>query len=171
MNVIKIPRNYKQYDILFFFNFIKTYTESKYIINKQQINNISKIDNYDNQQLILYVIYEILISDNLVAPVFPTPNNGMKLIINKDKESFHSGIYHAHLNDEYVLIWYITWDEYGVHLNLEYLKHPSDDYKSLIKRIYKVEYGYNENYYDYFINISKIIKENIITKFKRFLQI
>ena len=174
MRTLIIPRNLNKYDINFFYNFIKTYKESVYIINNDHLYKLLSNIEYSNLKIVLYTIYQILINDSLYpTSLFPTPSNGIELK-NPDTQDL-LGIYHAHLNDEYILIWYLTWNEEGQIIKFEYIKHPSDNYKKIINEIYnRNDDGFNIEFGEYFKDITNIVKYNInekILHFKDFIKI
>lgn len=82
------------------------------------------------------------------------------------------GVYHAHISehDKGVLIWYMTYDEYGYIVNFEYIVHPKNDveYKNIINNIYNLDNSYHHIKQDYLMNLYKLLKENVITSFENF---
>ena len=70
MRITKINRNLKKYDTQWFYNFIKSYKYPKYHVNEETITILSKyIENSiskNNLKLVYYIIYQILISDELI---------------------------------------------------------------------------------------------------------
>jgi len=176
MRIIKIPNEFKnsKYTFEWFYNVIKSQKSSIYLINKEILNEILLIENLENLKLVLYIIYKILIQNSLTPNISPTPSNGIEFKNPNSNE--YLGIYHAHLNDGYVLIWYLIYNEYGYCLNFDYIKHPpaNDNYKTIIKDIYgRNDDGFNLEYDEYFINLFNIlnfdIKEIKILKFKEYL--
>jgi len=174
MRIIKIPSpfNKNKYDNIFFINFIKT-NISKYQIDiKYLLNFISKIEEDDNIKPILYILYQILLTNDL-SPIGlnPKPSNGIELKNPTNNKPF--GIYHLHLNEQYVFIWYASWDKNGIFLNFRYIKHPlgNDNYETIIKEIYKNSNGYNFELENYFNDLLMILNFNIneVLRFKEFI--
>jgi hypothetical protein len=74
-----------------------------------------------------------------------------------------------------VLIWYVTKDSYdNLNLEIEYIKHPDDidNYKTILKHIYKNTNGWNlytgKYFKDYFN--KTYLKENFIQKWIFFIR-
>lgn len=155
MRVVRIPREDRKYDWRFFQNFIKT--------NKCDFNfdiiDILSIPNLENLRLSLYIIYSISRSNSIIPPIHPTPKDGIEL---KNKSNYTGfGIYHAHLNDSNVLIWYLTWSNKGYIIKFRYIEHPplSDDYRSIIQEIYKDSIGFNISIGEYFTDLESLLKD------------
>ena len=121
----------------------------------------------------MYVIYQIL-KNNDISPssLNPKPSNGIEL---KNPTNLKPlGIYHIHLDDKYVLLWYLEWNETGYSIKFLYEKHPpmNDDYRTIIETIYKDDNdGYNFELSDYFKNLKNILNFDIseVMKFDEFL--
>ena len=161
MRILKIPRPFIGYSDDWFKKFIETYN-SNYQVDINYLNNlISTIENV-NIKLLLYLIYQILLTNEL-SPLSlnPKPLNGIEF--RNPNNNKQLGVYHIHLNDGYVLIWYVSWNEMGIMLNFKYLKHPpsNDNYTKILKEIYKSEYGYNFELGDYFKDLTNILNFNI----------
>ena len=74
-----------------------------------------------------------------------------------------------------VLIWYVTKDSNdNLNLEIEYIKHPTDidNYKTILKQIYKNPNGWNlysKNYIKDYFNAT-YLKENFIQKWINFIR-
>ena len=176
MNAVKIPLPFKSYDNSWFINFITTYKSNYFEVRKSELVNIINLADESNIKIILYVIYQIILND-LIDPssINPKPN-GIEL--KNPNTLVPLGIYHIHLNDGYVLLWYLIWNKNNKIIKFEYLQHPprNDNYKTIIKEIYqRNDKGFNETEVDYFIDIQHIlnfdINENLIMTFKDFIKI
>lgn len=173
MRVFKVPNSFKNYtfskiiDMIIDINF-----DSNIYINDDTLNIINDINNNDNKLLIYYIIYRIISDNDLNVSDIITPKNGLSFRDLKSKESL--GIYHAHLNDYMVLIWYINKYDDGYELNIEYIKHPNDMYKNILKKIYNLNNSFHLYEYDYMKNlyINSYLNENkYILSFWNFLKI
>ena len=94
---------------------------------------------------------------------FTTPSNGIEFY-NKQTHKY-LGIYHIHLSniDKSVLLWYFKYNENGIFVHFEYIIHPNDDYKQILKDIYnRNDDGFNFSENCYFM--EKHLKENIFIK-------
>jgi len=176
MNIAKIPKPFKNYENAWFINFINTFKFISFDINKLEIAKLIDLSNESNIKIILYTIHQMLVCDSINPPTInPKPTNGIELKNPNTSELF--GIYHIHLNDGFVLLWYLIWNESGQHIKFNYLKHPpsNDNYKTIIKEIYKRnDDGYNLDIESYFINsqhiLNSYINEKIIMTFKDFIK-
>lgn len=90
---------------------------------------IENIDNDTNIRLLYYVLYEILSQDTLTPTLNNTPTNGL-LLFNKETNKSYD-IYHVHLEEGCILLWYLIWNEKSMSIHFDYIKHPTvnDDYK------------------------------------------
>jgi hypothetical protein len=170
LRTVKIANEYRKFDANYFKNFINT-KKSDFIFD---IDNILIIKNSRNLLLSLYIIHLISISNDISANnINPKPLNGIQLINPENNKLI--GIYHAHLNDNFILIWYLCWNENGYIIKFEYLIHPpaNDNYQSIIKEIYKRnDDGFNLELNDYFINLNNIVNFNInedVLKFNQYI--
>lgn len=174
MRIVKLNRKLKNVTNLDILNKIINIQNSYYFIEPDTLNEFLDIDNYKNSKLILYTIYTILKSNNLTpTELQPTPQHGLQLSNPTTKESY--GIYHLHLRNKYILIWYLViTPEHGNTIKLEYLPHPppKDDYRTIVKDIYsRDDFGYNSDIGELFTNIPNIIKESkkYISLYKTFI--
>lgn len=172
MRIVNIPSTFNKYDSEWYINFIRSY-DSRFYINGIYLNLIlSKVDEV-NINIVLYVIYQILINDNLsTSSLNPKPSNGIELLNPFNLKPI--GIYHVHLKNGYVLLWYLEWNEMGYSLRFLYEKHPpmNDNYKTIIESIYNGDNdGYNIELQNYFKDIKSILNFNILeyNKFVLFL--
>jgi hypothetical protein len=80
MRIVNIPSTFNKYDSEWYINFIRSY-DSRFYINGIYLNLIlSKVDEV-NINIVLYVIYQILINDNLsTSSLNPKPSNGIELL-------------------------------------------------------------------------------------------
>lgn len=70
-----------------------------------------------------------------------------------------------------ILIWYVEKDSSNnLNLKIEYIKHPNDNYKLVLKNIYKNTDGFNIITNEYFKNYrsSTYLKDNFIEKWFNF---
>ena len=126
--------------------------------------NISK----DNEILILYVLYKIITDNILDVNISPTPRNGLSFT-DLDNKPNSLGIYHCHLKNNMVLIWYVEKDSNNdFNIKIEYIIHPTltDNYKITLKNIYKNKDGFNTITGDYFSNYRffTYLKDSFIQK-------
>lgn len=186
MNPIIIPKNHTNKNDEFYLKFINN-TEFDYFIRKSNIiNTISKIkkNNIKNSEFVihnfLYFVYR-LIESNYFIPNLEYSEGGKPIsgyeFINKNNSEL-LGVYHIHLSkiDNSIIVWYLVLTSKGISIKFEYLIHPGDDYKTIIKDIYKRnDDGYHFTKNEYFIKLNKLlnfnVQEKLITKFKNFLKI
>lgn len=132
---------------------------------------IEGIENRGDRQIIYYVIYRIILENKIDPSINPTPKNGLLFSDLKTKKSL--GIYHCHLFGDMVLIWYVTKDSNdNINLEIEYIKHPDDNYKTILKQIYKNPNGWNlysKKYFKDYFNTT-YLKENFIQKWFNFIR-
>jgi hypothetical protein len=152
--------------------FIKRISNNKsdFEIPKSLMKDISLIQNRGDQQIIYYVLYKIITENKLHVNISPKPNKGL-LFTDYDNKPNTLEIFHCHLNNNKVLIWYVSKDSNNnLNLEIEYIDHPDDDYKSVLKNIYKNTDGYNTIINQYFKNyISKTyLKDSFIQKWFNF---
>jgi hypothetical protein len=173
MREIRIPSPFNRYDTDWFYQYIKTYNSEFYIDIKRLDNLIDRINSEINIKSILYVIYQILINNDLSpSSLNPKPSNGIEL---RNPTNLNPlGIYHIHLDDKYVLLWYLEWNDNGYSIKFLYEKHPptNDNYRTIIESIYNGNNdGYNFELEDYFKNLKKILIFDIleVMKFHKFL--
>lgn len=154
-----------------FYNKSFSKNKSQFKLSKSLINFVNNIENKGDRQIIYYVIYRI-ITENKIS-INPTPKNGLLFSDLKNKKSL--GIYHCHLFGDMVLIWYVTKDSNdNLNLEIEYIKHPddSDNYKIILKQIYKNLNGWNlytgKYFKDYFN--TTYLKDHFIQKWFNFIR-
>lgn len=132
---------------------------------------IEGIENRGDRQIIYYVIYRIILENKIDPSINPTPKNGLLFSDLKTKKSL--GIYHCHLFGDMVLIWYVTKDSNdNINLEIEYIKHSDDNYKTILKQIYKNPNGWNlysKKYFKDYFNTT-YLKENFIQKWFNFIR-
>ena len=173
MRPVIIEKSLQNKDELFYLNEILN-NNSQFIINQYTINKIL-LYNKTDQILILYVIYKIIINNDLVnIGISPTPRKGLSFTDSITKNSL--SIYHCHLNGRKVLICYVERNKLGdLNLQIEYINHPSiiDNYKSILTHIYKYTNGYNTITNEYFKNYRNLtyLKNSFIHNFKKFLKL
>lgn len=154
-----------------FFNKVFAKNKSRYKLSKDLIKEVNDIENRGDRQIIYYVLYKIITENKLDINISPTPKNGL-LFIDFDNKSKYLGIYHCHLNNTKVLIWYVSKDQNDIlNLEIKYIDHPIDDYKSTLKNIYKNTDGYNIITNEYFKNYRKstYLKDSFIQKWLNFI--
>jgi hypothetical protein len=124
MRVVIIPKELRKYDSSWFINFTLSYNDTRFIIDESEIINLinSVSVNSTNLKLVLFIIYSIIISDSLTPKIRLIPENGIELKNPENSNLF--GIYHAHLEEGHILIWYMTFNSDGYKIKFEYLKHP-----------------------------------------------
>ena len=151
--------------------------KKKLLLNKSDFNVsklpkiIENIENRGDRQIIYYVFYRIITENKIDPLINPTPKNGLLFSDLKTKKSL--GIYHCHLFGDMVLIWFVTKDTNdNLNLEIEYIKHPGDNYKTILKQIYKNPNGWNlysTKYFKDYFN-STYLKENFIQKWFNFIR-
>ena len=170
MNVVKIPKYFEKYDCEWFLNFIRTNKKSYFKVEKSEIDKIiDSVGEVENLKIIFFLIYQILITDEISAKTInPKPKNGIELF--NPETSKKLGIYHIHLHGNKVFMWYISCSNKGFNLKFEYLTHPSrnDNYRNIIEIIYKRDdCGFNVDEGNFFKDLYKILKfkvnENILS--------
>jgi len=154
--------------------FIKRISNNKsdFEISNSLKKDISLIPNRGDQQIIYYVLYKIITENKLDIDISPTPNNGLSFT-DYDNKPNSLGIYHCHLNNNKVLIWYVEKVSTNIlNLEIEYIDHPTDDYKSVLKNIYKNTNGYNTITNQYFKNYRSktYLKDSFIQKWLNFIK-
>lgn len=175
MNPIIIPKKLLNKDIKFFKNeFNNNKIFFNFIIDNRNIENISNmikndkvIKNFD------FFLMRMTQNNDFQNPLSTTeggmPNNGFEFI---NKKTFDGlGIYHCHLSneDKSVLIWYFIFDD-SLKLKFEYIpNHPDDDYKSILERIYNLEYSFNLITGEFMNENKHLLMENNILKYEQFL--
>ena len=156
-----------------FYNKSFSKNKSQFKLSKSLINFVNNIENKGDRQIIYYVIYRIITENKIDTSINPTPKNGLLFSDLKTKKSL--GIYHCHLFGDMVLIWYVTKDSNdNLNLEIEYIKHPTDidNYKTILKQIYKNPNGWNlysKNYFKDYFNAT-YLKENFIQKWINFIR-
>jgi hypothetical protein len=154
-----------------FFNKSFTKNKSNFILSKELIKEVNDIENRGDRQIIYYVLYKIITDNKLDINISPTPKNGILFTDLKNKPNSLE-IFHCHLNNSKVLIWYVTKDQNDIlNLEIKYIDHPSDDYKSILKNIYKNTDGFNTITNEYFKNYqrSTYLKDSFIQKWIEFI--
>lgn len=171
MNPVKIPINLKSKSIDWYFT--NLYDNDSYInLDNNIYDTIDTIDNY-NKIIVIYIIYQIITNSNLEPINMETPSGGFNFR-NKNGKSFTDqlGIYHAHLENEMVLIWYLEKRlDNELYLIIDYIKHP-ESYKKILIGIFNTKYGFNIITNKYFNDYKSktYLKENKYVKmFKFFL--
>ena len=186
MNNIIIPDYYKQKDTEWFIDRIQFF--SKKVEFGYDINNIEKILNhieqsynlsqsYFKQKQILYLIFSLFKNNNFEEPFGIGNKNGKpykydKYAFQGKQRKISLGIYHAHISniDEDILIWYFTlYYNSELDIHFEYMKHPKY-YKSIIKRIYNIEHGFNMDEGEFFENLRYLIDKNVYSIEKKILE-
>ena len=133
-----------------FFNKEFSKNKSDFKLSKNLLKFVNEIENRGDRQIIYYVIYKIITEGKLDIDISPTPKNGLSFT-DLDNKPKSLGIYHCHLNNSKVLIWYVSKDsDNNINLEIQYINHPSDDYKSVLKYIYENTDGYNTVTNQYF---------------------
>ena len=124
--------------------------------------------------LIAYYIVYLIVSNNTLLPNINTPKNGLafnsKIDSNKSND-ITIGIYHAHLPDENVLIWYVARDEYNeLILKVKCIKHPQS-YDTILRDIMKTTDGYDifrKQYLKDYLKDTYLKENKYILMFKDF---
>ena len=139
MNIVKIDNKYRNIN---FMNKIIT-IDSDYLIDLETLEFLENIDKI-NKDLVHYITYRILNDDTLMPNIYLIPKNGLEFI-NKKNRLLGLGVYHAHLNNEMVLSWYVEYNDGDYFLKFIYEKHPdsNDSYKKMLKSIYRNNKSYN----------------------------
>lgn len=171
MNVVKIDTKFIKYNEAYYYEHIG-YIESDFLIENSTLNYLDSI-NGDSCLIAYYIVY-LIVSGNNLEPNINTPKNGLafnsKIDSNKSND-ITIGIYHAHLPDENVLIWYVVRDEYNeLILKVKCIKHP-ESYDTILRGIMKTTDGYDTIRKQYFKDYLKdtYLKENkYILMFKDF---
>lgn len=151
MNIVNIKNNYKNYKIDDYDRMICE-TESIYLVDKEYLDYIDDISG-DNSKKAYYITY-LIVKDNVIEPDIETPKRGLTFF-DRSGELSKIGIYHAHLDETNILIWYLIKNEYGdLILRSIYMKHP-DRYESILKDIMNSPNGYDIIRNEYFKNYKK----------------
>lgn len=153
-----------------FFNKSFAKNRSIFDISKDIIIFVNSLNNRGDRQIIYYVLYKIITENRLDVNISPTPNNGL-LFTDYDNKGNSLEIFHCHLNNDMILIWYVEKDSSNnLNLKIEYIKHPNDNYKLVLKNIYKNTDGFNIITNEYFKNYrsSTYLKDNFIEKWFNF---
>jgi hypothetical protein len=147
-----------------FFNKAFSKNKSNFKLSRYLLKSVNDFENRGDRQIIYYVLYKIITENKLHINVSPIPKNGLSFIDLNNKPT-SLGIYHCHLNNSKVLIWYVTKDSSNnLNLEIEYIDHPSDDYKQVLKNIYENTQGYNTITGQYFkdYRTSTYLKDSFI---------
>lgn len=171
MNVVEVPGSFKNYTIKKMIDMILNISfNSDIFIDENHLLSFDNIDN-DNKLIVYYIIYRIIKDERLNISDINSPRNGLAFRDKKSGDIF--SIYHAHLKNDMVLIWYVIKNEDDFYeLKLEYVKHP-DKYENILRRIYTDCESYSLEKNDYLKNLYKntYLKENkIILKFLEFIK-
>ncbi len=190
MNCIKRPYSFLGYDINWYMDQIEIKSSKnnlEFDINTKQIKEIiiriNKSHSFEDYQEIcknlLFLIYYMVDNKSYKYPIIDInyggrPDTGFEFIRRKrlNKRFINDlGVYHSHISeiDYGVLIWYITWNNNGIIVNFVYLPHPSDDYTDILNKIYSIDDAYHIDEGEYLINLSKLLYENIIITFEKFI--
>ena len=165
MNPVKIENEYKKID----FDKELITIDSDYYLDSETLILLDDID-ISNRDTVKYVVYKILLKSKVFTDLNPTPKNGIEFV-NKINRKEYLGIYHIHLNNEMVLIWYIELKDNQYYLKLEYLKHPKS-YKDILKSIYNKPYAYDvykKEFLKNCIHNTEFNENKYILNFKTFL--
>ncbi len=156
-----------------FFNKAFAKNNSNFKLSKDLLKYVNDIENRGDRQIIYYIIYRIITENKIDPSINPTPKNGLLFSDLKNKKSL--GIYHCHLFGDMVLIWYVAKDsDDNLNLEIKYVKHPvtTDNYKTILKNIYKNTNGFNlytgKYFKDYFN--TTYLKEDFIQKWFNFIK-
>jgi hypothetical protein len=171
MNVVNINKKHLGYNNDFYYINIPL-INSKFKVEDNLVDYLETI--HGDSCLIAYYIVYLIVSGNNLEPNINTPKNGLafnsKIDSNKSND-ITIGIYHAHLPDENVLIWYVVRDEYNeLILKVKCIKHP-ESYDTILRGIMKTTDGYDTIRKQYFKDYLKdtYLKENkYILMFKDF---
>ena len=169
LRTVNIENSLVKKNISFYYKELYS-NNSDFNITNDTFNKINGIDKND-EILILYVLYKI-ITENKIDPnsINPTPKRGLFFSDLKTKKSL--GIYHCHLHDNMVLIWYLEKYSNGdFNLEIEYIQHPRS-YDNILKHIYKNTDGWNlytGKYFKDYINTT-YLKDHFIQKWFNFIR-
>ena len=171
MNIVEIDRKYKGYDNDFYYINIPQ-IDSKFKVDDDLVDYLETIQG--DSCLIAYYIVYLIVSGNNLEPNINTPKNGLSFNSKIDSDKSNDiiiGIYHAHLPDENVLLWYVVVDEYNeLVLKIRCIKHP-EKYDLILRDIMKIPNGYDIYRKEFFKDYLKhtYLKENkYILMFKEF---
>ena len=169
MNKVIIPEEINNKDYLFLVNKLLK-NKSKFIISSLIINFAKNIENRGDRQIILYVLYKIITDIKLDLDISPIPKNGLEF--NDYNNDNPLGIFHCHLNNDKVLIWYVEKINDKLNIKIEYIDHPQDNYESVLKKIYNSPYGYNMNINEYFKNYKSetYLKDSFVFTWTDFIK-
>ena len=169
MNKVKIPDEFNTKDVSFFLNKLMK-NNSQFFIPKNIIDFVRNIDNRGDRQITLYVLYKIITDLKLSIDITPIPVNGLSFKNYNNNESLC--VYHCHLNAQKVLIWYVNKNDNQLNIDIKYIDHPDDNYKSILNDIYKNSNGYNTITNQYFKDCKNntYLKDNFIFKWKDFIK-
>ena len=171
MNEIIITETLKNKKYEWFFDKLLV-IDSDFLLDNDFFNTINDIDIY-NRRTVTYIVYQIILNNDLKPNILQKPNGGFSFRDKVNKKYGPSlGIYHVHLENEMVLLWYVEKRLDGeLYLNIDYFKHPNN-YIDQLRNIYKSNYGFNIENNTYFKNniSNTYLKENrYILFFKNFL--
>ena len=168
MNVVEIDSKYLIYDESYYYENIPNLEKSIKIENAT-LNYIELI--HGKSCLLAYYIVYLIISKNTLEPIINTPRNG--LAFSGKLNDIDLGIYHAHLEDNNVLMWYVIKNEYNeLILKLKCIKHPQN-YDSVLKEIMKDPNGYDttrNQYFKDYMNRTYLKENKYVLMFKDFIQ-
>jgi hypothetical protein len=179
MNVIKLPYNHLSYDLDWYvLEMSKIVVDFKIHNNSLNVILNNKSIPKQSKHNILFLVYNMFLSNDFESPLKPEfggmPTGGFEFF-NKERYDYY-GIYHAHISNEDsgVLIWYVTWPigDYLI-VNFRYHPHPSESgYNTIIKEIYKEEYGWNPTLNKFFDELEYLLKESSsIYKFDDYIKL
>ena len=135
MREVKIESKYKGVNFL-----DKIYDkDSRFLIDNETESLLYNIDSV-NIDIVGYIVYRILESDTILPDIYDRPRSGLEFLDKNNSEEMY--IFHAHLKNEMILIWYIDYINGDYYLRLKYLKHPNS-YKDILKEIYSDKNSYD----------------------------
>lgn len=173
MRIVEIPSSFKNntFDKLDIIILDKGY-DSNIFITEDELYSLTDIE-HDNKLIIYYIVHKIITDKNLDIKDIKTPRNGLAFRDLNTKNDL--GIYHAHLKNNMVLIWYVVKDgDESYELRLEYINHPNDGYISILKNIYKLKDSFHLIKSDYLrnlLNLTYLNENKYILNFLDFIKL
>lgn len=169
MNIVKIESSYLKYNEGYYYDNIPN--KVSFINVENDVLNYIELIHGKSSLLAYYIVY-MIVSNNTLEPNINSPRNG--LAFSDRLNNVDLGIYHAHLEDSNVLIWYIVKNEYSeLLLKVKCIKHPQS-YDTILKEIMKTTNGYDivrKQYFKDYINNTYLKENKYVLLFKEFFNL
>lgn len=169
MRTVEIPKDFLKLNKEYYYVEIPD-IECDYDIEQELLDHIESI--HGSSCLLAYYVVYLIVSENTLLPNIKTPRTGLPFF---DKiTNTNLSIYHAHLEDNNVLIWYVDKnDSNDLILRIKCIKHPNK-YDSIIKEIMLLPNSYdtiNDRYMKDNINNTYLKENKFILMFKEFFKL